>query len=176
MSTKPSFWNRKRISILMLAPIFSLLAYIAADFGVSQWLKTHFIGVDLQEIKCLPWTAFLYSKKPFRDDLHYGDLVVFRSQGLEPIFKDGSLLTKFAAGLPGDKVEIRNDRAYVNGVYWDRLWGLTYLHEPPGSYDRSFVIKDDEILTLSVNAGSYDGRYWGPLKKDRIVGYAKAIF
>lgn len=46
----------------MLAPIFSLLAYIAADFGVSQWLKTHFIGVDPQEIKCLPWTAFLYSK------------------------------------------------------------------------------------------------------------------
>ncbi|WP_374209453.1 S26 family signal peptidase [Thiolapillus sp.] len=38
------------------------------------------------------------------------------------------------------------------------------------------MIKDDEILTLSVNAGSYDGRYWGPLKKDRIVGYAKAIF
>jgi len=160
---------------MVLTPVLSLAGYLAADVGVKEWSKTYSIGIDPQNIKCLPWTVYLYSRKPFHEGLRHGDIVVFRAQGLEPYFKDGSLITKFIAGLPGDQVEIRDDRAYINGVFWDRLWGLTFLKQPSGTYDRTFTVGDDEVLTMAVNAGSYDGRYWGTIKKDRIIGYAKPI-
>jgi conjugal transfer pilin signal peptidase TrbI len=171
-----AFWTKKRLGIVLIAPILMLGGWLTTSSAVDQWARTYQIGIDPQNTSCLPWTVYLHSTKPFDDHLHYGDIVSFRARNLVPHFKNGALITKFVAGLPGDRVEIRDDRVYINGVFWDALWGMKYLESTPGQFDRHFTVNNDEVLVMAVTAGSYDGRYWGTLKKDRIIGYAKPIF
>jgi signal peptidase I len=96
-----------------------------------------------------------------------GDLVVFAHP------HDGSrALVKRVVAVPGEKVELRAGRVFVD----DRELGETYLRDearspsiarppetvPPGCY---YVLGDNRM-------NSQDSRNFGPIEDDRIVGRA----
>ena len=112
-----------------------------------------------------------------------GDIVVFsppqalRNRG----FKDDFI--KRIVGLPGERVEIKSGRVYIDERPLTELYvfngdetsietcsGDTFLAEPQ-------VIPADQYLVLGDNRiNSLDGRCWGLVGKDHLVGRAAFRF
>ncbi len=93
-----------------------------------------------------------------------GDVIVF-----EPPHRPGEDYVKRIIGLPGETVEIKNGRVYINGVP---------LNEPfnprPTSYTMPpRVVPEGMVFVLGDNRNnSNDSHNWGPLPIENIVGRA----
>jgi signal peptidase I len=92
-----------------------------------------------------------------------GDIIVFHHP--QDPARD---LIKRIIGLPGEEVEIRDSRVYVNGVRLEEPyvtnWGGRSSHQELGP-DEYFVLGDNR-------PNSDDSRSWGGLAREMIVGKA----
>ncbi|HQE94103.1 MAG TPA: signal peptidase I [Anaerolineae bacterium] len=95
-----------------------------------------------------------------------GDIVV-----LDPPRQQSDIpYIKRVIGLPGERVEIRDGRVWINGIALNE----PYISGPP-SYSESQVLGDNEYLVLGDNRNnSSDSHVWGVLPRDHIIG--KSIF
>jgi len=77
---------------------------------------------------------------------------------------------KRVIGLPGEKVEIREGRVWINGIALNE----PYVSGPP-AYSESLVLGKDEYLVLGDNRNnSSDSHIWGILPRENIIG--KSVF
>lgn len=107
-------------------------------------------------------------------DPERGDIIVFKFPEDEQ--KD---FIKRVVALPGETIEIRNKVVYINGEEIDEPYvrhtkvDNTPIRDNYGPYtvpeDRYFVMGDNR-------EGSYDSRWWGPVKREKIVGKALVIY
>ncbi len=101
-----------------------------------------------------------------------GDVIVFDRPANDPASSpdDPKVLIKRVIGLSGETVEARDGKVYVDGKALDE----TYLPEGTvTSIAEPIVVPEGKILVLGDNRGvSQDGRYFGPIDKDLIVGRA----
>jgi len=95
-----------------------------------------------------------------------GDVIV-----LEPPNRSGDVpYIKRVIGLPGDLVEVREQRVWVNGIALNE----PYINEPP-NYPGNWVVGEDQYFVLGDNRNnSSDSHSWGMLSADSILG--KAFF
>jgi len=107
-----------------------------------------------------------------------GDVVVFYSPK-----GDGGHYVKRIVGIPGDVVEVRNDRTFVNGyeTYEDDYINLSTDENNPEREGQKNVepvtLHKDQFFVLGDNrANSQDSRVFGPVKRDRIEGKAFIIY
>jgi signal peptidase I len=92
-----------------------------------------------------------------------GDIIV-----LHPPNDLGEDYIKRVVGLPGERVEVRDGRVWVNGVALDE----PYISAPP-DYPGSWNLGEGEYLVLGDNrSNSSDSHTWGPLEEKDIVGKA----
>jgi signal peptidase I len=92
-----------------------------------------------------------------------GDVVVFRPPGNR---KEDYI--KRIIGLPGDKIEIRDEEIRVNGA----LLKEPYITDAV-SYAGSWTLAEDSYFVLGDNRrNSSDSHTWGPLPSENIVGKA----
>ncbi|OKQ00111.1 signal peptidase I [Paenibacillus sp. P46E] len=103
-----------------------------------------------------------------------GDVIVLHDPSTGPDRKE--YLVKRVIGIPGDKVEVRNHKLYVNGKLKDEPYVDTEIQDPDfaqltldkGTY---FVMGDNR------HAGaSKDSRYFGAVSEDLLVGKAAFIW
>ena len=112
------------------------------------------------------------------DDIQRGDIIVFK----HPRTPERDLI-KRTIGLPGETLELRDKRVYINGKPLDE----PYVHfmYPPGAADISESDVRRNFGPLIVPPGHYfmmgdnrdnseDSRYWGALPRDFVKG--KALF
>lgn len=102
-----------------------------------------------------------------------GDIVVFSpTDALKAQnFKDAFI--KRLLGLPGDKVEVKEGRVYVN----DQLLKENYIEEKPNYNFGPVTVPPNQYLVLGDNRNnSYDSHYWGYVPRDRIIGRAVVRF
>ena len=107
-----------------------------------------------------------------------GDVVVFKAPPSEPCSEEECEYIKRVIGTPGDKVMVKDSKVYLNG----EMLNETYLPEDfvtePGEFSQEGVTKtvpEGQYLCFGDNRShSRDGREFGPIKKDLIVG--KAFF
>ena len=102
-----------------------------------------------------------------------GDIVVFSPTDTlkKQNFKDAFI--KRVIGLPGDKVQVKGARVYVN----DKPLREQYIEDAP-NYDYGPVtVTDNQYLVLGDNRNnSYDSHYWGFVPHDNIIGRAVVRF
>lgn len=133
--------------------------------------ETHRIGVITTDVKCIEGTVFwLTADRTI--ELERRGKFFFKSAGFQPFLPDGHIVIKYLAGLPGDRIEVSALGIYINGVKWGDLHaesmkkaGLTVA-----DVEASYTLADDEILMLGDLPRSFDGRYLGPMKVDRLLG------
>lgn len=126
-----------------------------------------------------------------------GDLVIFETRGIAayPGVPAGDIYLKRVAGLPGERVSIAPPDLLVNGrpveepVFFSRMRrredGRTgFLLAVPGGAPAKLAqtsdaiqLGADEYLLLGDNAeSSLDGRYFGPVRREAILGRVDWIY
>lgn len=111
------------------------------------------------------------------------DIVVFNS-----VEKDAKhpVLVKRIAGLPGERIQIRGGKLYVNGEpiplgpgmetveYTSGSWQMKYGVDPA---DEHAIVPPGHYLVLGDNSSnSRDGRYFGWLPSENIVGRVNCVW
>ncbi|MEO8892165.1 MAG: signal peptidase I [Coleofasciculaceae cyanobacterium] len=102
-----------------------------------------------------------------------GDIVVFSptEELKRQHFKDTFI--KRLIGLPGEKVEIKQGRVYIN----DRLLPEKYISEKLTYQWGPVTVPPDSYLMMGDNRdNSYDGRYWGFVPRSNVIGKAVVRF
>jgi len=125
---------------------------------------------------------FIYGTKiPFTDtvilklrDPRRGDVVVFEYP--EDPSKD---FIKRIIGVPGDVVEVRDKKVYVNGVLYENPHAI---HKEPDIIPKEqsprdnfgpIVVPENCYFTMGDNRDrSYDSRFWKFVRRDQIKGMA----
>lgn len=108
----------------------------------------------------------------FRDPKR-GDIVVFsptealRAQN----FKDAFI--KRVIGLPGETVEVRDGRVYINNQPLQEK----YIEEKPNYQFGPVTVPPNQYLVLGDNRNnSFDSHYWGFVPRNKIIGRAVIRF
>ena len=111
--------------------------------------------------------------KPKRDDV-----VVF----IYPVDQSKDFI-KRVIGLPGDKIEILDDKIYINGKLFEDKYGYysekRTLKGNPGNKNRygPITVPPDKIFVMGDNRDhSYDSRFWGFVPMKSIKGEAFIIY
>lgn len=188
--------NSKKLAFIvsLLLAISGLLgtgiAFAIRNYGVeARWMPSGSMEPTLHGT-INQWEAdkFLVDKFSYRFQLpQRGDIVLFSPT--EEIKKAGikDALLKRIIGLPSEKVELRDGRVFINNnplaedkyiVSEQRteiddcisLDGQAYLSKPVTIPPNSYLMLGDNRVN------SYDGRCWGVVPRNLIIGKAYKIF
>lgn len=102
-----------------------------------------------------------------------GDIIVFNPTDAlkQQNFKDAFI--KRLIGLPGDQVEVKGGRVYLN----NQPLKENYIEEQPNYNFGPVTVPPNQFLVLGDNRNnSYDSHYWGFVPRDRIIGRAVVRF
>lgn len=137
----------------------------------------------------LPGDRVLVDRISYRfKEVERGDIVVFRY----PENRDVAFI-KRVVGLPGDRLQAREGRLYVNGVPQDEPYvhetngvtdpttpagpvdGTTMLH--PWSLAEEYTVPSNCYFVMGDNrTNSDDSRVWGPVPAEDVIGSAFFIY
>lgn len=172
-----SFYHKKKkissTALREIAEWFFLVftaILIATVLVFSIGMRTSVIGVSMepglyngQEILI---NHFLYKiVSPKR-----GDVIVFLPNGNQ----NTHYYVKRVVGLPGETVQIKDERLYINGVLAEEDEGYDKMADA-GITENEITLGSDEYFVLGDNwNNSEDSRSGniGPIKRDNIVGKA----
>jgi signal peptidase I len=102
-----------------------------------------------------------------------GDVVVFSPTDTLEKQNFHDAFIKRVIGLPGDKVEVKGGRVFIN----DQALRESYIAEDPQYQYGPVTVPQDAYLVLGDNRNnSYDSHYWGFVPRDRIIGRAVVRF
>jgi len=110
-----------------------------------------------------------------RDHVHRGDVVVFRSEG-----PGSPLFVQRVVGLPGDEIEIRNERVFINKAEWDDPHAV-FTGPPPSfeamvDYGPARIPAECYFLLGDNRRMSKDSRMIGPIPRSDLYGVARFVY
>ncbi len=169
-------FNRKRrnISAEVVREFASWALHIGAAVLAACFcmyfigLRTSVIGVSMEDTLYSGQQILVnrISYTIFSPDV--GDIIVFSPTGN----RDGHYYVKRIVGLPGDRIQIRSGKLYVNGSVVD--YGYDKIMDP-GIAENELVLEEDEYFVMGDNCNnSEDSRSgnMGPVHRDLIEGRA----
>jgi len=184
-SSLKSFRDTVEAVVVALLLAFVIRAFVVQAFKIpsGSMLDTLQIGDHLLVTKFaydirLPSTIWLDTtdgKVLYKTgDPQRGDIMVFKY----PLNEDQDFI-KRVIGLPGETVEIKNKVVYIDGRPLDEPY---VLHKdarrvPVRDDFGPFKVPEGEYFMMGDNReGSHDSRFWGTVKRSKIVGKALVIY
>ena len=150
------------IRVFLFQPFFVQGASMEPNFEDKQYLIVNELGYKTTEV------GNLFTVKPFKE-LQRGDVVVFRYPKNPSVF-----YIKRIIGLPGEKIEISNDKVKIfnsenpNGFVLDESQYLSASVMTSGEINMTL---GDEYFVMGDNREySSDSRSWGPVPADDVMG------
>jgi signal peptidase I len=130
---------------------------------VNRWAYCPGIHAEIPIVNTQIWNKTWCARQPQR-----GDVVIFEYP--KDISRD---FIKRVVGLPGETVEIRQGKIYINGQLMAEPFGPN-----PGSYSAPPVtVGPDDVFVMGDNRNnSSDSHIWGPLPQKLIIGRALASY
>jgi len=105
-----------------------------------------------------------------------GDVVVFKAPPSEPCSENECEYIKRVIGVPGDRVMVENSQVYLNGELLNQSFLPSDYVTDPGQFcqeGEEVMVPEGRYLVFGDNRShSRDGREFGPISKDLIVGRA----
>lgn len=151
--------------------VFELVQILIVAFALSWLLRTYVVEARVIPTGSMLPTIQLQDRiivdkfffKHF-DRIKSGDIIVFHPPEKAHATDD---FIKRVVGLPGDKVEIKNNHTYVNG---QQLYE-PYLLDSAGENYGPVVVPQDSLLVMGDNRNhSADSREWGFLPIENVTG------
>ncbi|VGO19843.1 signal peptidase I [Pontiella sulfatireligans] len=113
-----------------------------------------------------------------------GDVIAFLTDGIEhPAVNPGATYVKRVAGVPGDRIRIEPPSILINGkplVEPEIFQHFSYEHAGLLSNPTNYIkLAQGEYFVVGDNTGfrgSLDGRYFGAIREESIVGKVKSIY
>lgn len=165
MKKKKEFSKRKKIT-LILAPILL--------FGFSLYVLILPVSVSGESMmNNLHDHDFAFVSRTGKSHVHRFDIVVLNSKKLD------ETIVKRVIGLPGETIEYKEDRLYVNGVYTkESFLDSTFVKEQKKrlkdqyfTHNFKVTLKSNEYFCLGDNRlNSVDSRELGPFTSKDIIG------
>ncbi len=158
--------------------IVKLTVMLSVMLSAWFWFTSNYkIGDDTQLQKCLNggYKWFLSFKKettPIK-----GNLMVFETKGLSPIFEDGTRMVKILSAVPGDRVAVNESGVLVNGELaapGGAELAYKFGRKPEEFYGEK-VLNENEYWFLGETKESFDSRYWGAVSREQIIARAIAL-
>lgn len=160
-------WNTALILLILLSVVV-----------ISMQISGVNLAVDAQKVagepSCLPYEFYLWHKG-LDASLQKGDYIVISmpDKGYKIGARPGDRVIKKVAALPGDRVRISGTELYINEKHVDRLWLAKSIDgKKPGDFDADMVLNKDQVFLMGTTKESFDSRYWGPVRRDSIIGRA----
>lgn len=127
-----------------------------------------------------------------RSTIHRGSVIVFEAQGVDPQVTTSTDYVKRVIALPGDTVSSKNGVIYVNGKKTDQSYiGTSERTTGTGNWNLQSISVENQWQknqgATKVPKGEYfvlgdhrsvsnDGRYWGFVPRNKILGVVKVPF
>lgn len=112
----------------------------------------------------------------FKGDPKRGDVVIFKAPASEACSAEGCEYIKRVIGVPGDRVMVKDGEVYINGELLDQSFLPNKVITEAGSYCQEgleVVVPAGKYLCFGDNRpNSRDGREFGPITRDSIIGKA----
>jgi signal peptidase I len=150
------------IRVFLIQPFFVQGASMEPNFEDKQYLIVNELGYKTTEV------SNLFTVKPFKE-LQRGDVVVFRYPKNPSIF-----YIKRIIGLPGEKIEIGNDKVKIfnsenpNGLFLNEGKYLSPSVMTSGEINMTL---GNEYFVMGDNREySSDSRSWGPVPEADVMG------
>ena len=150
------------IRVFLIQPFFVQGASMEPNFEDKEYLIVNELGYKTTSI------SNIFTVKPFKE-LRRGDVVVFRYPKNPSIF-----YIKRIVGLPGEKIEISNDKVKIfnsenpNGFVLDEGKYLSASVMTSGEINMNL---NNEYFVMGDNRGaSSDSRSWGPVPEEDVMG------
>jgi signal peptidase I len=155
-----SVWEFVKTLIIAFILAQLIMVSVAQAFQVEQYSM---------EPTLLPHDRVLVDKILYRlRQPHRGDVIVLKY----PLNPQRNYIKRIVA-LPGDALEVRNGKLFVNSK---RVIELYVNGEAQGNYGPLTVPKDSVFVMGDNRNNSEDSRAFGALKKTLIVGQALLIY
>lgn len=151
-------WEILKIILLALLIVMPIRYFLFQPFIVKgQSMEPGFSSGDYLIIDEITYR--------FREPLR-GEVIVFKY----PLNLSHRYIKRII-GLPGERVEIKNGKVYINGNLLNESAYLPLGTETPGKIE--VVLGENEYFVLGDNRiASADSRSWGPLPRQNIIGRA----
>lgn len=153
----------------------ALLMSVALTLFYFGFLAHYRLGLDLQNIRCLPWQVWVVDTA----DRHVtrGAYMEFRTdERVAAFFEPGSPFLKQAVGMPGDHVVVKEGVVLVNGNPLAELNLAQKTDRPLSSFDRDLIVPAHHYWMMGTHPYSYDSRYWGLVDQSQILGRGKPVW
>ncbi len=157
--------------------VAALIAFLVRTFAI----ETFYVPSGSMTPTLITGDRILVDKLPWvRDNIHRGDVIVFRRVPSDPMLQDSDLV-KRVIGLPGGTIWSKGHTIYVNGKVLKEpfLPNLNGVYSEPGHQacaQRNWNIKRTVIPAAhyfvmgDCRQISYDSRYWGLVPASYVVG------
>ncbi len=160
---------------LVIRMIWVAIGMIATfHFSVALFTKNYKIVIDGAEagFRCIPQYS-VYLLKYGVEKIERGKIYTFKAKNMGPFYKDGMLITKYAAGLEGDEVVQNEQGVFINGANISQGYpSKDKLKVSEHTFYKTYTLNQGEYYFTAPAERSFDSRYWGAAKESQILGEA----